>query len=79
MCSESIGRSAPLGVGAAAFPSAFGSSASVPGRLASRAKLLAGASLLALAALASPGGGLQRRSPDHLRPVDPGPDLRHGR
>lgn len=45
---------APLGEGAAAFASAFGSSASGPVRLASRTARLAGASLLALAALGSP-------------------------
>jgi len=54
MSNESIGRGELLGEGAAAFLSAFDSSASVPGRLAWRDALLAGASLLALAALASP-------------------------
>jgi len=49
MSNESIGRGELLGEGAAAFLSAFDSSASVPGRLSWRAALLAGSSLLALA------------------------------
>jgi hypothetical protein len=74
MCSESVGRGGPLGEGAAGFRSAFASSASVPGRLASRATLLVGASLLALAALSSPRPAAACSGADRVSsPSTPGP------